>query len=206
MRPWPRRAISVHSPSLHLSPPFLLLFISRALHVSSSSPPPPPRRRRRPSSPSSYSIIFSRRKRDSECFTDDGLNHIVNVTNCVCSEADYECDYGYERTITTYSSIRLLLFLFTSLLASFSLLPFPFSSSSLSSFCFFPCFLISFLFWIFVVLLSDLSFVEFSSLLHVRNKCVQEVDAFTLFNQTITESCAKNNSAPVYISSGPSLC
>jgi len=45
-----------------------------------------------------HDVLYRRRKRDSECFTEDGLNHIVSKTNCQCTDNDYECDYGFERT------------------------------------------------------------------------------------------------------------
>jgi hypothetical protein len=46
-----------------------------------------------------HDVLYRRRKRDSLCYTDDGLNHIFNKTNCVCTKEDYECDFGYERTV-----------------------------------------------------------------------------------------------------------
>eukprot|EP01124_Arcella_intermedia_P003167 TRINITY_DN1172_c0_g1_i1.p1 TRINITY_DN1172_c0_g1~~TRINITY_DN1172_c0_g1_i1.p1 ORF type:complete len:785 (-),score=146.20 TRINITY_DN1172_c0_g1_i1:37-2391(-) len=48
-----------------------------------------------------HDVLYRRRKRSAACYTDDGLNKIVTVTNCPCTENDYECDFGFEKTTTT---------------------------------------------------------------------------------------------------------
>jgi len=45
-----------------------------------------------------HNIIYRRRKRDSACYTEEDINKIVNVTNCPCTDDDYECDVNYDRT------------------------------------------------------------------------------------------------------------
>jgi len=49
-----------------------------------------------------HDVTYRRRNRTSECYTEDGLNHVVSKENCVCDESrDYECDFGFELTTIT---------------------------------------------------------------------------------------------------------
>lgn len=39
-----------------------------------------------------------RRKQDAECFNGEELEKKILRNFCKCSQADYECDLGYEKT------------------------------------------------------------------------------------------------------------
>ena len=39
---------------------------------------------------------YTRRKQDSECFNGEDFEGIIESTSCTCTEADYECDVGWE--------------------------------------------------------------------------------------------------------------
>jgi len=45
--------------------------------------------------------VYSRRKRSSMCDNPPGYIHVVSVTNCNCTKGDYECDFGFERTVSS---------------------------------------------------------------------------------------------------------
>jgi len=48
-----------------------------------------------------HQTVYRRRIRTAACFTPDNLNHIVSQTNCACTPVDYECDFGFERTLSS---------------------------------------------------------------------------------------------------------
>eukprot|EP01125_Pyxidicula_operculata_P015408 TRINITY_DN5229_c0_g1_i1.p1 TRINITY_DN5229_c0_g1~~TRINITY_DN5229_c0_g1_i1.p1 ORF type:complete len:737 (-),score=139.10 TRINITY_DN5229_c0_g1_i1:151-2361(-) len=48
-----------------------------------------------------HDITYRRKKRQAECFSPDGLNHIASINNCPCSQNDYECDYMFEMTVVS---------------------------------------------------------------------------------------------------------
>eukprot|EP00698_Gefionella_okellyi_P017147 TRINITY_DN4972_c0_g1_i1.p1 TRINITY_DN4972_c0_g1~~TRINITY_DN4972_c0_g1_i1.p1 ORF type:complete len:769 (+),score=127.86 TRINITY_DN4972_c0_g1_i1:48-2354(+) len=44
-------------------------------------------------------VAFSRRKQNAECFIDSKEPNPVYTDPCVCVDADWECDFGYERVV-----------------------------------------------------------------------------------------------------------
>jgi len=44
--------------------------------------------------------MYTRRKRDAQCFNPNDKENVVFVKNCNCTEQDWECDFGYQETIT----------------------------------------------------------------------------------------------------------
>jgi len=40
--------------------------------------------------------IYTRRKQDSECFNGEDFEGVIREEYCQCTEADYECDVGWE--------------------------------------------------------------------------------------------------------------
>jgi len=44
-------------------------------------------------------VTYLRKKRDSTCYNDKYMTHIASSINCNCTAADYECDFGFERTL-----------------------------------------------------------------------------------------------------------
>jgi len=52
--------------------------------------------------------VYRRRKRTAECSNPDGISHVVSVTNCNCTVSDYECDYGFEKTISSGKCVSIL--------------------------------------------------------------------------------------------------
>lgn len=48
-----------------------------------------------------HNTIYRRRKTDAACYTEEDINKIVSVTNCPCTENDYECDVNFDRTETS---------------------------------------------------------------------------------------------------------
>eukprot|EP00826_Nyctotherus_ovalis_P055705 TRINITY_DN7426_c0_g1_i11.p1 TRINITY_DN7426_c0_g1~~TRINITY_DN7426_c0_g1_i11.p1 ORF type:complete len:806 (-),score=246.22 TRINITY_DN7426_c0_g1_i11:25-2442(-) len=42
-------------------------------------------------------IAYTRRKQDSECYNGRDVEFPVTIENCECTEADYECDFGFYR-------------------------------------------------------------------------------------------------------------
>eukprot|EP01114_Cavostelium_apophysatum_P022306 TRINITY_DN8026_c0_g2_i1.p1 TRINITY_DN8026_c0_g2~~TRINITY_DN8026_c0_g2_i1.p1 ORF type:complete len:746 (+),score=148.66 TRINITY_DN8026_c0_g2_i1:29-2266(+) len=47
-----------------------------------------------------HDTTYLRRKPSSQCDSPDNFNFIKSQTNCNCTVDDYECDYGYEQTIS----------------------------------------------------------------------------------------------------------
>lgn len=45
-----------------------------------------------------HEITYIRRKREAECFNREEWDRWYSYKNCVCTEEDWECDIGYERT------------------------------------------------------------------------------------------------------------
>jgi hypothetical protein len=45
-----------------------------------------------------HNTIYRRRKRNTTCYTEEDINKVVNVTNCPCTDNDYECDLNFDRT------------------------------------------------------------------------------------------------------------
>eukprot|EP00331_Platyophrya_macrostoma_P012271 CAMPEP_0176421916 /NCGR_PEP_ID=MMETSP0127-20121128/9447_1 /TAXON_ID=938130 /ORGANISM="Platyophrya macrostoma, Strain WH" /LENGTH=888 /DNA_ID=CAMNT_0017802715 /DNA_START=25 /DNA_END=2691 /DNA_ORIENTATION=+ len=45
-----------------------------------------------------HKITYVRRKRQAECFNPQEFDKIYDYKNCQCTEEDWECDLGYERT------------------------------------------------------------------------------------------------------------
>lgn len=46
-----------------------------------------------------HNIYWRRRKKSAECFTEDGVNHVLRVEHCLCTPADFECDINYDRVV-----------------------------------------------------------------------------------------------------------
>ncbi len=42
-------------------------------------------------------MAYARRRPDSECYNGARFEHPVSVENCLCTEEDYECDFGFQR-------------------------------------------------------------------------------------------------------------
>jgi hypothetical protein len=43
-------------------------------------------------------VSYIRRKQESECYNGETLEREIFVENCICTEEDFECDYGYKRS------------------------------------------------------------------------------------------------------------
>jgi len=47
-----------------------------------------------------HTVSYTRRKRDRECFNPEEFERGVELEHCQCTEADFECDYGFQRKTT----------------------------------------------------------------------------------------------------------
>jgi hypothetical protein len=45
-------------------------------------------------------VMYVRRKQDAECFNGEELERKITRNYCECTEMDYECDVGYEKSET----------------------------------------------------------------------------------------------------------
>jgi len=43
-------------------------------------------------------MTFERRHADAECYNGEDYERAVNVTSCLCTQEDFECDFGYEES------------------------------------------------------------------------------------------------------------
>lgn len=46
-------------------------------------------------------VVYRRRRPEAACYTEDDLRTLVRYERCPCTARDYECDFGFERTVTT---------------------------------------------------------------------------------------------------------
>jgi len=47
-----------------------------------------------------HEITYKRRSRSADCYSDTATNHVVSIRNCSCIAEDFECDYGFEETLS----------------------------------------------------------------------------------------------------------
>ena len=43
-------------------------------------------------------VTYTRRRQDAKCFNGEDYEAVTSRTPCSCTEMDYECDFGYQRT------------------------------------------------------------------------------------------------------------
>jgi len=46
-----------------------------------------------------HKVKYTRRKQDAQCYNPEESERIEDVEHCVCTEEDFECDYGFARTV-----------------------------------------------------------------------------------------------------------
>lgn len=52
-------------------------------------------------------VTYIRRKQDALCYNGEDLERVQRREPCMCSEMDYECDYGYTRPFGSTGACKL---------------------------------------------------------------------------------------------------
>ncbi len=46
-----------------------------------------------------HKVKYTRRKQDAKCYNPEEIERMEDIEHCVCTEEDFECDYGFARTV-----------------------------------------------------------------------------------------------------------
>lgn len=51
---------------------------------------------------------YSRRKQDSRCYNGEEYEGLISRMPCMCTEMDYECDFGYTRSENKEGNLKCI--------------------------------------------------------------------------------------------------